>query len=422
MARLSKEDVVTIQALRKRGQSLRAIARTLGVTEGTVRYHGRRAAAGAIDGRTRQVPVAAGFVAPIEAFLKARAQPERPANVRELYEHLVEHHGYPASSKSLERYIRRTYGPPPTRTYRRVETPAAAQTQTDWGEYPRVRLAGEVRPLHAFVMSLSFSRRPAVVWSEREDQVSWLSCHNGAFARLGGIAAVNRIDNPKTAISRGAGPWGTIHPTYRAYARTMGFHVDACLPRQAHHKGKVESKVRLSRLLVDPGEREFGSLEELQGWTDERLDRWTRRAICPATGTRVAQAWEAERPLLRPLPATMPEPFDVVVSRPVGKDLMIHFEGRQYAVPFRLVGRRVEVRGLAGRVEIRFEGAVVRTYRRGTPERILIDATCYDGEKTEHALPPPPLGRMGQRIAEIAAQGVATRSIEIYERLMEVAR
>jgi hypothetical protein len=229
----------------------------------------------------------------------------------------------------------------------------------------------------------------------------------------------------KTAIASGAGPWGTIHPTYRAYARTMGFHVDACLPRQAHHKGKVESKVRLSRLLVDPGDRDFGdfgSIEDLQGWTDERLDRWTRRAICPATGTAVATAWEEERALLRPLPATLPEPFDVVVSRPVPKDLMIHFEGRQYAVPFDLVGRSVEVRGLAAKVEIRFEGEVVRTYRRGTPERVLIDSSCYEGAPTERAVPPTPLGRMGRRIAEIASQGVAMRSIDFYERLMEVAR
>ncbi len=62
MARLSKEDVVTIEALRKRGQSAPAVARVLGVTEGTVRYHDRRAAAGAADGRSRQVHVAAAFV------------------------------------------------------------------------------------------------------------------------------------------------------------------------------------------------------------------------------------------------------------------------------------------------------------------------------------------------------------------------
>jgi hypothetical protein len=38
------------------------------------------------------------------------------------------------------------------------------------------------------------------------------------------------------------------------------------------------------------------------------------------------------------------------------------------------------------------------------------------------ALPPPPLGKMGRRLAELAAHGVAYRSIELYERLAEVAR
>jgi transposase len=420
--RLRREEIVTMQVLKERGETQSAIARRLGVTEGAVRYQLKRASSGAVDGRARQVHVAAAFSVEIEAFLAARARPERPANLRELYEHLVEHCGYGASSKSLQRYMRATYGRPPMRTYRRVETPPGAQTQTDWGEYPRIRLRGETRPLHAFVMVLSHSRRPAVVWSLREDQVCWLSCHNRAFQRLGGIAAVNRIDNVKTAISVGAGAWGTVHPAYKAYARSMGFHVDACQPRAANAKGKVESKVRLSRLAVDPGERDFGTLESLQEWTDERIERWAQRAICPATGTPVSQAWAAERPLLRPLPEPLPEPFDVVVARPVQKDCMVNFEGRQYAVPFRLVGRHVEVRGCAGNVQILFEGRVVAQYPRATDERVLIDRSCYEGAATADAIAPPPLGRMGQRLEELAAEGVARRSIDIYAALMEVAR
>jgi hypothetical protein len=78
---------------------------------------------------------------------------------------------------------------------------------------------------------------PAVVWSRREDHVSWLRCHNEGFLRLGGIQAVNRIDNVKTAIAAGAGAWGVIHKTYRAYAKTLRFHVDACAPARVHACG-----------------------------------------------------------------------------------------------------------------------------------------------------------------------------------------
>jgi hypothetical protein len=147
--------------------------------------------------------------------------------------------------------------------------------------------------------------------------------------------------------------------------------VDACQPRDAKAKGKVEAKVHLTRLAADPSGREFSALEEIQAWTDERLDRWTRKAICPATGTTVAEAWEAERPLLRPLPDLVPEPFDVVVTRPVQRDCMVNFEGRQYAVPFEHVGRHLEVRGCASKVQLLFEGRVVREYRLRDLERKL---------------------------------------------------
>jgi transposase len=106
--------------------------------------------------------------------------------------------------------------------------------------------------LHAFVMQLSHSRAFAVVWSECEDQLSWFSRHNRAFERLGGMPAVNRIDNVKTAISKGSGTWGEIHPVYRAYADSVRFHVDACAAGSPEQKGKVEHKVRLVRGFVRP--------------------------------------------------------------------------------------------------------------------------------------------------------------------------
>jgi len=39
------------------------------------------------------------------------------------------------------------------------------------------------------------------------------------------------------------------------------------------------------------------------------------------------------------LPATLHEPFDVAVRRPIGIDGLVAFEGRQYGVPFGFVRR-----------------------------------------------------------------------------------
>lgn len=280
---------------------------------------------------------------------------------------------------------------------------------------------GSEEPLHAFVMVLSHSRKPAIVWSRREDELSWLWCHNESFRRLGGIPAVNRIDNLKTGIIQGSGAWGVIHPTYRAYARAVGFHIDACEARQAQAKGKVEAKVRLSRLLLAPSDRSWASLEELQQATDERVERWARRALCPVTGQPVQASWEAEVERLAPLPL-LPEPFDVVVTRTVQRDCTVRFEDRAYTVPFAYAGQSVEVRGCAGKVQILAEGRVVQEYPRATAERILIDPSCYEGKGTPEVAAPPPLGKMGRRLQEIYELPVERRPMDLYAALAEVAR
>ncbi|NMC50267.1 MAG: IS21 family transposase [Desulfovibrio sp.] len=413
---------MTMEVLAEKQESKRRIARTLGVTEGTVRYHLRRLATGAVDGRKVKSGLADPWAEVIEGWMTARQEETgRPVNALELFEYLQVEHAYGGSYKSVLRFLRRHYPQPPVRTYRRVETPPGAQAQSDWAEYPRVDLGMGPEPLHAFVMTLSHSRKPAVIWRRGENQLHWLGAHNEAFRRLGGIPAVNRIDNVRTAIAAGAGAWGVIHPVYRAYAQAVRFHIDACAAGAPNAKGKAEAKVRLSRLLVDPGRRRFEGMEHLQVWTDQRVERWCTGTVCPATGRTIQEGWEEELRCLQALP-DLPEPFDVVVMRPVHRDCSVLFEGRSYPVPFRYVGQHVEVRGCAETVQIIAGGALVREYPRGTAARIMIDPSCYEGEATPEVLPPTPLGRMGRRLQELAELPIERRPIDLYAALAEVAR
>jgi hypothetical protein len=322
----------------------------------------------------------------------------------------------------VQRYWRRTLPAPAIRARRRVETPAGAQAQVDWAEFPGVVLGDEVVDLVALIVTLSWSRKRAVVWARSKDMLSWQACQIACFERLGGVPAVLRIDNVKTAIAKGAGAWGVINETYRRFAVQLTFHVDACQPRHPRGKGKVERHVRDLRGTVDPRREAFDSLEALQAVTDARLEERATRLRCPTTGTSIAEAWEQERRLLTPLPETLAEPFDVVVRRPVGIDCLVSFEGRQYSVPFRFVGQEVEVRGLAGRVQILKGAAVIAEHARHTAQLIVRCEAHYEGEDTTSVRAPMPLGRMGRRLAEIAASNVQHRSLDLYARLAEVAR
>jgi hypothetical protein len=112
----------------------------------------------------------------------------------------------------------------------------------------------------------------------------------------------------------------------------------------------------------------------------------------------------------------------VVHTRRVGLDALVSFEGRQYSVPFAHVGHSVEVRGCARTVQILTNNTIVATHPRRSAERLLIDPAHYDGPSTERVIPPPPLGKMGQLLRDLAAEPVVHRSIDLYARLLEVAR
>jgi transposase len=420
MVRLNKEARMTIKVLDERGATGAEIARLLGVSEGAVRYHVRRMKAGVLDGRCAQTQKATAFSEAIEHW--RRIAGAGGVNLAALHAWLQREHGYDGSLRSVQRYWKRTYPAPRLRARRRVETPAGAQAQVDWAHFPGVILGNEAVDLVALHMVLSFSRKEAIVWARSKDMLCWLSCHLGCFERLGGVTATVRVDNEKTAISRGAGAWGTINPTYKAFANTLKFHVDACPPRQPQAKGKVERRVRDQRHGIDPYGQYFASLDELQAWTDARVADRGHRRRCPATGTTVAEAWAAERRVLTPLPEPLPVPFDVAISRRVGVDGLVAFEGRQYSVPFHLIGKTVEVRGIAGAVQMLKACTVVAEHPRGTDARLLIDQAHYDGPSDDRVIAPPPLGRMGRRIQELIDAPVAHRAIEVYDALVEVAR
>lgn len=424
--KLTPEEIVSLHVLKSKGQSNSQIAHTLGVSEGTIRYHLLRQ--GQPDGRLHKPRKAEARAEVIDHWIFTQqpqvkeGAPLRPANIRALFDWLVLEHSYEGSYKSVLRFVRTRYPRPRLRPFRRVETPPGAQAQVDWGEFHEVDVGAGPETLYGFVMVLSHSRQEALIWCRCMDQLAWHHAHTEAFRRLGGIPAVVRIDNLKTGVGTGAGPWGQLNQAYHSYARGLGFHIDACLPRCPEDKGKVENKVgNLKRRLRLEG-RWFDGLEPLQGWTDQELSRGAQRRICPATGDSVQASWLAEQPRLRALPAALPLAFDVALTRTVQKDCTISFEGRSYSVPFVLCGLGVEVRGCACVVQVLHDGQVVAQHPRHSRVRLLLNPAHYEGPGDERVMPPVPLGKMGQRLQEIITQPVEQRPVDLYAALAEVAR
>ncbi|HZD05285.1 MAG TPA: IS21 family transposase, partial [Longimicrobiales bacterium] len=357
----------------------------------------------------------------------------RPVQARTVCELLRRDYGYEGSYQAVVRHLRRRYGAPAVRALRRVETAPGVQAQHDWFDV-QTRIRGEPEKLSALVGTLSYSRARFAWLSRTAGQLAWQTGHLELFRRYGGVPLWVRIDNLKTGVSRGAGPTAVLNPSYRVFARTCGFQIDPCRPARGSDKGKTERTVRTFRdVFGDLFRSDWERLEALQEALDGRARRLAERLRCPATGTTVAEAHQAERFALQPVPETC-EPFDVVVARRVSRDCLVAFEGRRYSVPFPWVGRDVEVMGTLADVVVRGAGEVIARHPRGTRALLVIDPGHYEGSSTDRVLRPTPLGHRARlQLAGLSAPslshfyllpepGAVVRPIDTYARLVEAVR
>ena len=119
MAKLTREQIVTIEVLQQRGQAQSQTARILGVSEGTVRYHLRRAREGTADGRQKPSRIEQlGLDQAVAHWWQAQAEAlgrERPPSVQLLHDFLRAEYSYEGSYKSVRKYMRARFGMPPVR-------------------------------------------------------------------------------------------------------------------------------------------------------------------------------------------------------------------------------------------------------------------------------------------------------------------
>ena len=102
MGRLENGARTAMKVLLRQGHSQSSVARLLGVSEGTVRHHRRRDAAGAIDGRRTQGSKAAAVAGAI-AHWRSQQSGGR-VNLAALLEWLKREHDYDGSLMSVRRY------------------------------------------------------------------------------------------------------------------------------------------------------------------------------------------------------------------------------------------------------------------------------------------------------------------------------
>ncbi|HYA69584.1 MAG TPA: IS21 family transposase, partial [Acidimicrobiales bacterium] len=291
--------------------------------------------------------------------------------VATMHQRLRDEHGVSGSESSLRRYIKANFTEEIVRdqvVVLRDTPPPGDEAQVDYGLLGRWfdPATERVRRVWGFLMVLCFSRmlflRPVLTMDER----AWVECHVLAFEFFGG--AVRRVvpDNLKTGVIKADLYDPLINRSFGEFAAHYGTLVDPARAAKPRDKGQIERPVPYARDSFFAGRaEEFKDLLHMQADALRWSSQVANRRPCRPLG-RVApqEVFEAdERAAMLVLPRTA---FEIATwsSTTVHPDIHVKALKALYSVPWRYIGKRVDVRVGHRTVEVFFEGTLIKIHPR----------------------------------------------------------
>jgi transposase len=287
---------------------------------------------------------------------------------RRVWQRLVDEHGVDVGESTVRRFVagvRARQEVPLVEVMVPQRHPLGEEAEVDFGTIS-VYLAGALCDVQLFIMRLSASGRSFSRAYLNECQEVFVDGHVRAFEHFGGTPGRIRYDNLKAAVVKVLRGRDRIESErFVALRSHYGFDRFFCQPGEAgaHEKGGVEGEVgrfRRRHLVPVPQVGSMAELNELllaAAGVDERHYIASRRIT-------VGEHFALEADALRPLPA---EAFDytAVRSHRVDRKARVSLRGVYYSVPACYVGRRLDVRVRAERIDVLDGIEVVASHPRG---------------------------------------------------------
>jgi transposase len=315
----------------KEGQSIRRVARELGLSRNTVTKYLDQPEPVRSFRRRRERPVWEAVKPRLEELVAEwgpRTTAKQRITAMRLHRQLVAE-GYRVGRTLVGEYWRER-----RRQRAEVYVPLInrpGEAQIDFFEVV-VEVGGERRKAWEFLLRLMYSGREFAWLYERCDQLAFLDGHVRAFAHLGGVARRCVYDNLAAAVRKIVGARRELTGRFLALVSHYLFEPDFARIGEGHDKGGVESRgkaIRLAHLTPIPcGE----SLDAISHQLLTELDTaFTARQV---GGRPASEMWAEERAQLQPVPATnfeVRKPIPVEIS----SRAMVRIEGAWYSVPSR---------------------------------------------------------------------------------------
>jgi len=371
-----------ILELHKAGNSNRSIAEALGVS--------RDAVDDVVERGTDEVPriVRPELAAPYHEEILAQYVACK-GNLVRVHEEIVAK-GAELSYQALTAYCQRHgIGHEPKAPSGQYDFKPGEEMQHDTSPHP-ASIGGVVKQVNIASLVLCFSRMIFVqlyAWFTRFECKLFLTKALKYFGRTAGRCMV---DNTHVVVLCGTGADMVPAPEMAAFGERLGFHFAAHEKGDANRSARVEGHFDFVQNNFLAG-RKFADWEDANrqaiAWCDK-----VNAAHSPKLHAKRRDLFATELASLKPLPIWIPEAY-MLYQRIVDIEGYVTVRTNRYSCPWRLIGRRLEVRELEGRIDI-YDGAreVARHTRVLEPKGARVTDPTHRpprGEGRKKSAPPP---------------------------------
>lgn len=281
---------------------------------------------------------------------------------RRVYDMVCER-GYRGNADHF-RHLVAMYRPKPiAEAYLRLHTLPGEQGQVDWAHFGHITIGRARRPLMAFVMVLSYSRKIFLRFYLNAKIENFLRGHTAAFQAFGGVPKVLLCDNLKSAVLERIGNAIRFNPVYLSFASHYRYEPRPVAIARGNEKGRTERAIRYCRESFFTA-RVWKDLDDLNNQALTWCNGIAANRLCPEDRTKtVAAAFLEEQPLLLRSPDN-PYPTTERVEVRVGKTPYVRFDLNDYSIPYQYVRRTLTVLATIEQVTILAGTEVIASHAR----------------------------------------------------------
>ena len=273
------------------------------------------------------------------------------------------------------RHLIRMYRPKKhAEAYLRLRTLPGEQMQCDWGHFGHLEVGRAKRPLMAFVMVLSYSRKIFLHFYLHQHLSNFLRGHVAAFEAFKGIPKTILYDNCKVVVQERQGNAIRFNSVFLELCAHYRFEPRPVAVARGNEKGRVERSIRFIRDRFFAG-REWKDLDDLNLQAKKWCEGIASDRPCPEDKKyTVRDIFNKEQPHLLDLPDNHFE-TDERCDVSVGKTPYVRFDLNDYSVPPEYVQQQVTVSATPKKVNIIYKQKIIATHLRSHSKGEQIETT-----------------------------------------------